>query len=842
MKKAIAFLCCLTLILTVFSAVPVSAVGFERAELAEFPAVLSQKQIQESRLTRKLPEYDSYKNAVGYETADGTKTVFIFGEEIKYVDETGVLRDKDINVVPTDLFKRLAGYAYEVKSSDVKTYFPEKLTQKKGIKLVYQGHSIEMCPSVCPEEPAAARKAEKDAASDETVLDNVIQYDRAMDADTHIRLKTTYSGIKEDIILDRYTGTNRFSFIVDFGDLTPVEQNRGIAIYDGETVLMKMPAAFVEDAENRFTVDNTIEVRPRADGKYDVTIVVDETFLTDPDTAYPVIVDPGTLVQYYHHMDASVSSLFPYDCFGSLDCNYVGKDASNGIWQFYVGFDLSPLDNLQYDDIISAYYRCYDTSSRADNSIVSVYLPFEEWTETSIRWNNKPSCMSEKLCAVNVNASDLSSSGTNYYDFYITAAVMAWLQGLPNYGLCFKERIDSGWRAFVSKNGDMNLPCLIVKYEYEPEVTQGVGIKDGDEYYIKCKRSNKYLTHGSIGNEANIYQSNYTGESNQKWKLIHKENGYYEILPASSATYCIDLYCGATQPSGNTNDANIQLYQRKTSNADNQRWKIIRNWNGTYRFLSKYCNDTKAMVVQQASYANNANVFLYTYSPSYVYNDDWTLEPLQLYGADFYSFTEHGDYGINTRTCMGQATELSNSIGFTANELCNYDALSAYVRMQTASMWYFSGHGYRSGLWFHTYTNNWENSYISAMYQHDNDPTYFVDSISSNGLSNLKLAVFSCCQTGENDYDSNMVGSTFKRGAHYVIGHTQITFVGPDYQWMVLFLAAIDDYKSIYDAMEEADNAMYNNPSYGPNSRIGNLNQRHTLGDGSIVLKHSSQG
>ena len=112
---------------------------------------------------------------------------------------------------------------------------------------------------------------------------------------------------------------------------------------------------------------------------------------------------------------------------------------------------------------------------------------------------------------------------------------------------------------------------------------------------------------------------------------------------------------------------------------------------------------------------------------------------------------------------------------------------------------------------------------------------YMINLLPANELNNLKLAVFSSCKTGENYEESNMIGNMFKRGTHYVIGHTNYTYVGPDYVWMVRFMMALDSGNCIYDAMEQADAYLY---ASGYGSTVGYLNQRHTLGDGSIVLKH----
>lgn len=96
------------------------------------------------------------------------------------------------------------------------------------------------------------------------------------------------------------------------------------------------------------------------------------------------------------------------------------------------------------------------------------------------------------------------------------------------------------------------------------------------------------------------------------------------------------------------------------------------------------------------------------------------------------------------------------------------------------------------------------------------------------------LAVFSSCLSGCSDEESNLVGIMYKRGAHLAIAHTNITSIPNDEIWMIQFMTALKNGKTIYDSMETADNYLYSHTS----AFYGNLNQRHVLGDTNVVLRH----
>lgn len=678
----------------------------------------------------------------------------------------------------------------------------------------------------------------KDTGKYGSGLENIMQYDQAISESTHLRFETTYSGLKEDIILDEYTGTNRFTFVADFDDLRPVEHNRGVQIYDGDSVIMEIPPIYMEDsggefdAGSRFSLDNNIELSALPDGTYELTIVVDNDFLTDINTVYPVIIDPSIHISSSNHSDAPVYSSWDDDNWGNQIRNCVGTERVLGIGVFYTKFDISALSGIRYDNIISAYYHCYELTDNTENSVVEAYLPYQDWSESGITWNNRPGCNWEKLCAVNVNSIDKSSNENNWYDFYITSAVMAWLQGVPNYGIGLWERNHSGWKAFSSKENSSYMPCLWVSYTNEQEVSEGLGLTNWKTYYIKNKRSGLYLTNSGDYDGANIYQSNFTGATNQKWTIQYQGNGYYKIHPENSDRL-IDVYGGSDYPSGNMNDTNIQLYQN--NGGENQHWKIVRNWNGTYRFLSRMSGYSRAFVVQGGTYTNGENVILYDYSSDYMYNDDWTLEPVSLGAADFYSFTDSGGYGVNTTQNVDQAITLAESIGFLGYDLVDRPAYDAYNFMPIDDLWCFSGHGTNGNAVFNSNENGvWEKSYIKAAGLSNTSTDFMINLMPQNELKGLSLAIFSSCLSGNIYGDANMVGNVYKRGCHYVIAHTNKIESYYNTIWIIQFLTALDNGYCIYDAMEIADEYFY--VVYG--GTVKNLNQRHTLGDGSVVLKH----
>ena len=144
MKRIILVILCVVLI---FTAVHVSVDFYAKdnaSVLSQFPSYVTEKQKEENNLKKRLPKFDNYMNAIGYENEDGTETVFVYNTDVKYKDENGVVKDKDVNLVSTGLIERLSGYTYETKSSDFKIFFAEEMSQDKGIKILYEGNEIKL--------------------------------------------------------------------------------------------------------------------------------------------------------------------------------------------------------------------------------------------------------------------------------------------------------------------------------------------------------------------------------------------------------------------------------------------------------------------------------------------------------------------------------------------------------------------------------------------------------------------------------------------------------------------------------------------------------------------------
>ncbi len=104
----------------------------------------------------------------------------------------------------------------------------------------------------------------------------------------------TGAKLKENIVLNRYTGMNSFVFHYDFGTLTPELRDDGsVILKDGQNEVFRLAAPFMYDAANAESEDVTVTLTPKGSG-YEYTLTASEQWLTSPERVYPVTIDPTT--------------------------------------------------------------------------------------------------------------------------------------------------------------------------------------------------------------------------------------------------------------------------------------------------------------------------------------------------------------------------------------------------------------------------------------------------------------------------------------------------------------------------------------------------------------------
>ena len=453
-----------------------------------FPAFMNVSDETGSQVASRSYDLDGYKNTIGYNNQDGTKTVYIYSTDVRYRDKNGVLRDKDTSIVSTQDTLKKQGYSYQTKANNINTYFPDAL-QDKGIKVAYKQNSITL-------KPYSANGNEQNTMDDSKAI-----YTGVYGKDDKLVYTPILDGLRSDIIVNDAT-VNEFSFISDFGSYVPELQNGEIVLQSNEESQLVLKTLQATDAEGSISDQVALSLKSQEDGTYLTTLAVDDAFLESSDTVYPVTVSATLTMSTTSSSGITTASVYedsPTSNYGSETYNGVGVNSTRGNAYTYVKFNLSALSNIRYDNILSAHYDTYELTGSFAYTAVESYIAASTWSESTITWQNKPDYYSdEKVSTVNIGIS-VGTDTSEPYSMYITSAVQAWRQGLPNNGLVLKSRTDTGvWKQLPSDENTSKPPCLVVTYATDAELTQALGVNSSTMYYLVNKNSGKYVTAKSL--------------------------------------------------------------------------------------------------------------------------------------------------------------------------------------------------------------------------------------------------------------------------------------------------------------------------------------------------------
>ena len=330
--------------------------------------------------------------------------------------------------------------------------------------------------------------AEKKTADPDGHTADTVEYAEVFGEHTALRYSPTFSGFKEDIVLSENIGRNEFTFELQTGGLSLAQEGETVGLFDpltGERVAM-LDNILVFDSGGP-AADEGEEIVPRhhyyrvetvePDALYRVTVVVDEAFLNDPGTVYPVVIDPAitltgssggiedaTIYSNYLVNEGSSGSVFV----GSYNARY---GSTRGVARTLVKIPASALSGIQASQITSAklYYR--DLMCEGDAVRIDCYPLTANWTESTVKcnaaiWTATGSLLSYQTVKSGNGEDGVGGpSGGHWYGFDITTAAKTWINTGNYYGVMLRANVESGAaKTFASANRSSYQPQLVVDY------------------------------------------------------------------------------------------------------------------------------------------------------------------------------------------------------------------------------------------------------------------------------------------------------------------------------------------------------------------------------------------
>lgn len=579
-----AFLVCALLLtpsLTLAASVPEQAAA-EALSLESIPEQLAQTlELDELSPLAELNNADAEQlNSLTISNGDGTSTAYIFQGPIKYLDkETNSIKFIDNKLKESSKSAGfLENYAYENTSNDIKVYLPKKI--KKGVDIEYENISVNMRPEIINNEKGVLKEY---AFAGENM--EVLEYPDAFGEGCHLQYQPLNRGLKENILVEEYNGTNTFSFELKLkkGYAEISEDNRIIYIKDeqGETVfILNQPYARdsftgIDANLSHRTFDDYYILEQTGNKTYRVTMVIDEDFLSSAETVYPVLIDPSVTKSSYTITDMSLLSSGGTSYGPSSEFVSVGYFGS----VYYLTYSKSNFaaahQFIRPENVTSIYHRTYVTSLTGTGTI-TVYDSNKSHLITS--GSVYAPTYSDVLNNTGSAVSSLSVTKQGWIDLNLTSLGVKWLKYLTggsggkmeSYGYVFTS---SGPGTIIMSSAEHATYAAYIKVNFNEDENINNNL-----YYIRNKSTGKYLTQAASGTSISAATADNT--TRQVWEIT-KTNGLYYIKNKGTGKYL-------GSPSGQA----FALDGSPVASASSQKWRIVRNGDGTYRLFesnSRYC-------------------------------------------------------------------------------------------------------------------------------------------------------------------------------------------------------------------------------------------------------------
>ena len=544
------------------------------------PEIVSQDSIEENGHVNRLWEQEEDLNTVVFQNRDGTKTAYHYSDPVKYTDKNGKVKDKKNKLSET------TNGEYTNAENDINAYFPKKLHKNKGVELKFGEYVFEMSPNINGSS-GASRQTGHDKDSNPT---EYVEYPEVFADDISLRYTPTFGGYKEDIILAKNTGINRFEFKLTTNGLSLVQASTG-NYYLSEP----LTGEYVTALGNVIVYDNTgvesegynhyYEVTTISqDEQYLITVIVDEHYLESKDTAYPVYVDPTLTVMPQGDVeDAVLYSDDSETAYSGLI--KIGYDAAYGTGRGLYDFPIFNFTNdfiLMYGNQIKSaelnLYAQIQGSDRDNAKNLSLYEFHSDWSPSTVKWSNTDPDNYDTLVS--------SKSVTTGWTAFNILPVIEKFKSDSDYAMAFKglllkanSETYTTWKKFVSSlHPTLSNQRPYIQITYNDSPTACSQVVSGATYYLK-NYNGDYLDvyNGNTSDNTRLLTYAFHGDANQQFKITNVFGGEYEIAPQHTTGKVLSV------------NSSGQVIIEEDCNLSRQRWYIYYK-NGDYHIVNKHYN------------------------------------------------------------------------------------------------------------------------------------------------------------------------------------------------------------------------------------------------------------
>ncbi|MEA5074904.1 MAG: DNRLRE domain-containing protein, partial [Coriobacteriia bacterium] len=427
-------------------------------------------------MRRELPDQRTPYSKT-YDNGDGTRTLESYGEPIHYRDAaSGNYEEIDTSLVATDTPH---GKGLTNRANAFSLHLPDT-TAAAPVVIEAGGVGISMTVRSRILEPEVIAAAETAAAVPEPASSRSRRYAGAFDG-ADIVYDSTPRGLKETIVVNRFTGKSIFSYDLDCTGLVPSVTPTGSVSFTHEKTgreVFRMAPPFMEDSAPESNggpaYSDAVRYELKATGgSWRLDLVADRDWMRDPLRVYPIKIDPTTYIVDDSPVpcaEAYVYSSTPTTKYGASTEVRAGRISTTyGINYAYV----RPLGDLtaglpENTDVIDAELRlyCFDRRVTSATQIRATRVT-AAWDEYAITYANRPSTASTYV------STSVTEGAWASWD--VTADVQRFISGeVANHGFALYSPVSDGsadtyCRFYAWEYGATYGPRVVLTYTTRPQ-------------------------------------------------------------------------------------------------------------------------------------------------------------------------------------------------------------------------------------------------------------------------------------------------------------------------------------------------------------------------------------
>lgn len=403
----------------------------------------------EGLLSLQYLPYDVEKYTEIKDNGDGTSTLNLYAEPIKYKTEEGDYEYIDNTLAQTTI-SGSAENIYSNVASDIDIQISDNLNQEKAIELSYEDYNIAFKPlnllTASSESIAGMNFIEADTGVVEESIKDIeeceaVAYTDTFNQDADIVITPTTSGLKEDIVLYKIPTETEFSYQLTVENVVPLLRSDGNVYFvdlEKGLIVAVIAAPYMYDSstvgEMNMSEDISVQLEKVDDITYEYVLIPDRTFLEN--AVYPVTIDPSVKNTRENDIyDTYISSGYS----GTNRCEnediQVGRTVSGSKLRGLILLNSTGLNYIKSQTLGCAInkveYCAYQTYSGDSTPSIGVHVVSEPWTYNTVTWDNQPDFNTTAYCSKTVQAID-------WYRWDITSLAMGWYNGGTNNGILLK--------------------------------------------------------------------------------------------------------------------------------------------------------------------------------------------------------------------------------------------------------------------------------------------------------------------------------------------------------------------------------------------------------------------